>query len=183
MRYTSIIREVLTRLQFHNTTPLTGQANALLADLKVKKSGEWRIDGDADLPRLAVIDMEVTEIPGKASLTITLFLSTKRKLGWVTDSDDGTGAMADWIERVMDAVEIRPSDGASDQLLRAHNPDGTLMLVNGQPVDLLATQFEWNAKMLQITDLAFTYQLDLLITPPLSRRATRRTNPIPAAQR
>jgi mRNA interferase HigB len=44
----------------------------LLTGLKIKASGEWRIDGAQDLPRLTFTDLNVTEVPGKGAARVSM---------------------------------------------------------------------------------------------------------------
>lgn len=179
MRYTSIVREVFTRLLFHAKHPAHGSVGAqpLLDGLKVRASGVWKVDGVSDLPRLTMIDLEVAEKPGAATGNITLFLSTKTKHGWVSLEDTEVG-LVEWCERVLDAIDTKPSDGRPDQLLWAHNLDGSLLQSGGQPVQLLPKEFTISTRMAELTDVSLTMQIDLSFEPTLSRRASRRATPI-----
>ena len=172
MRYTSIVREVLTRMNFH-------AAHLLLEGLNVKKVAEWRVDGDKDLPRLTLIDLNFTESPGRSTAKLTLFLSTKRKDGYVSLTDERTPGLIDWAERVLDAIETKPSDGSPDPFLCAHTPDGDAVLTGTLPVQLLPVPLEWDVRMAEINDSSFTLQLDLSFKPALTRTASRRATPIP----
>lgn len=171
MRYASILREVQFRLEYHSRA-------TLLTGLKIKKAGEFRIEGTVDLPQLCMIDLEAAEQPGRASAQLTMFLKTKRKDDWFKLTDEGPNGLIDWMERVMDAVETKPSDGTPDGFLFAHNLDGTQLLVTGNPIQLLPNEISWTAKMAEVTDLSFTMQLDMVFTQTLTRRATRRTRPL-----
>ena len=184
MRYGSILKEIWQRVNFHATTGVTIGGvlqSPMLAGLNVKKSGEWRIDGDQDLPRFTICDLNATEIPGNANARLSMFLSTRRADDWFRSVDDGTLGLIDWMELLMDAVETRPSDGQADQLLTVHNADGTAMFMGGQPFQLLTKELTWETKMAEINDLSMMMQVDLLFTPVMSRKPTRRSRPIPPA--
>jgi hypothetical protein len=177
MRYVSIVREVLTRLSFHASNVAPMFSAPLLDGMIIRTSGEWRIDGDADLPRVSVIDLNASESPGKAYGKISLFLSTKNKHGFVKITDSGVNGVFDWMEKLMDAVETAPSTGMPDAMLTPHNEDGTA--ASTLPcVTLLPSEISWDCKMAEITDLSFTMQLDISFTPTMTRRASRRATPI-----
>jgi hypothetical protein len=173
MRYVSVLREILIRLNYHSNSEL-------LHGLNIKRPGEFRLDGEADIPMITLFDFNVSESPGKATGRVSMLLRTKRKDEWVKLTDEGRNGLVDWMERVQDAIETRPSDGIAELMLTPHNTDGTLKLdVAGNPLPpLLPVEINWDNKMAEITDLSFTMQLDLIFYPTMTRRATRRTRPI-----
>ena len=171
---------MITRLNFHSksTAPGSNISAPILAGMTINQSGEWEVTGEENLPCVRTIDLNVTEFAGKSTASISMLLSTKREQGFVqlTDTPDVSG-LIDWLERVFDAIETKPSDGKPDSYLIPHNEDGSLMAIGGTGA-LLTTEFSLSAKMAQISDLSFTMQLDLAFTPVLTRVANRRSTPI-----
>lgn len=184
MRYSDIVREVLNRLTFHATQmpPNWSEQQPLLHGLKIRASGEARIDGDKDLPRLTIIDLNVTE-KAQPFGGVTLFLDTKPKHGWVRQVDDATLGLVDWTERVMDAIDTKPSDGKPDKRLIRHNADGTLYAPAGSPIELLPEDFEFDIRMAELSDTSLKMQIEVLFKPTITKKASRRSTPVPSAVR
>lgn len=170
MSYVAILREVNNRLNHH--------AKGMLQGLHIRKSGEWRTDGEMDLPQLTLIDMTASDSRGTSSGMISLFLTGSRADDWFKETDAGRNGLYDWVELVMDAMETMPSDGTADQLLVAHNPDGTVKLdVHGRPRELLAQSLKWEARMAEIRDMSYTVQLDISYSIASTGRGRRRNTP------
>jgi hypothetical protein len=178
MRYTSIIRELMTRIDFHSKNAAPGLDAPLLEGLTQMQAGEWQVNGEENLPNATVANINVQETAGKASASIAILFSTSRDKGFVqlTDSADTVG-LVDWGEKVMDALCTKPSDGQPDQLLVPHNTDGTLAPCGGMGT-LLGMPFEMSLKMARITDLSYTAEVEIRFTPVLTARANRRRTPI-----
>lgn len=178
MIYVNVVREIQNRLNFH------AQDRRMLSGLTIRKSGEFRLEGDKDLPLLTMIDLATTDKLGSANGTLSFFLKTARKHDWVRldDSDSGPLGLIDWQELVQDALETRPSDLKPDQLLTAHDADGALILeTNGNEIQTLIEPYTWSCKMAEIRDLSFTLQMDLAFTIVNSKRGLRRRTPIAPA--
>jgi hypothetical protein len=177
MIYVNIVREIENRLNFH-----VNFKAKMLEGLTIRKSGEFRLDGDKDLPLLTMIDLATTDEIGAATGTVTFFLKTSRKHDWARMQNDLPLGLIDWQELVQDALETRPSNLLPDQLLTAHDWDGALILdANGHQIPLLIEPYTWNCKMAEITDMSFTLQMDLAFKLVNSKRGLRRQTPISSA--
>jgi hypothetical protein len=88
---------------------------------------------------------------------------------------------------VMDAVEKMPSDPeAPDQLLVMHDVHGAIVPGLNEPrVELLREPFTWETRMDEISELAFTMQLNISFSIVTTKRARRRVTPqvLPVAAR
>lgn len=172
MNYTTILREIYQRLAYH------AQPERMLDGLKLRLSGEYRIEGADALPHFSFIDVNATDSRGRTTATLTAWLRVRREHGWLRDTDEGPAGLVDWMELIMDAVETRPSDGQPDQLLVAHHADGTLRLgAKREPVELLAEPFVWEVRMDEISNLCSTLQMNLIFTFAQPKRHSRRTPP------
>jgi hypothetical protein len=170
MSYVAILREVHVRLQHH--------AKGMLQGLHIRKAGEWRVDGEMDLPQITLVDLTASDSRGTSTGVISMFLTSSREDGWFKDTDAGRNGLYDWIELVMDAMETMPSDGKADQMLIAHNPDGTLKRdAHERPRELLAQPFKWEARMAEIRDMSYTAQLDISYQIASTGRGRRRHTP------
>lgn len=179
MIYSALAREVWTRLQFHAKTGL-GDAVPILDGLRIVKSGEFRIDQSKHLPIVTLVDFTGRESSARGDGRLTLFLKTERKHEWVRTDGAETPGLLDWMEAIMDAVELAPSTGQPDLLLTLHRDDGTVLPDNhGQPLALLSEPLTWDYRMSEITDMSFLMELDIAFTLPKGRRANRRTSPVP----
>ena len=178
MRYASIVRELMTRLDFHSKLSAPGLTAPLLEGLKQMQAGEWRVAGDENLPSATVVDAKVEETPGRATGTVSILFSTARDQGFVQleDTEDKCG-LVDWAEKLMDALQTKPSDGQPDRFLIPHNTDGTLLPCGGIG-SLLTVEFNLGMKMANISDLSYTAQIDVHFTPVLTARANRRKTPV-----
>ena len=178
MIYSALAREVWTRLQFHAKNGI-GDAAPILDGLRIVKSGEFRIDQTKHLPIATLVDLTGREASGRGDGRLTLFLKTDRKHDWVRFDGAETPGLLDWMEAIMDAVEIAPSTGQADPLLALHCDDGTAIADNhGQHLALLSEAFTWDYRMSEITDMSFLMELDIAFTLPKGRRANRRTSPV-----
>lgn len=175
MNYVSILREVITRLRYHKEHGI-GDDAPILENIKIKEAGEFRVDTQKDLPLVTLVDLTANDSAERGGGRITLFIRTDRKKGWVRTDDDKSPGLFDYVELIMDAVELSPSTGKADLLLCLHNADGTSILdATEEPVNLLVEDFTWDGRMSEITDLSFLYELDLVFTLPTGRRGRRRT--------
>ena len=172
MIYVAALREVLTRLQFQ------GLAAGILEGLKIKPNGEYRVDGEKDLPQLSMTDLGMADGKGASSGTITLFLRTARRAGWVSMNPSEQPGLYDWAERVLDAIETSPSTGACDTYLMLHKADYTPITKGGQPVALLAEPFSTAVRMSEITELSFLAEIEINLSAPTGRRGNRRSAPV-----
>jgi hypothetical protein len=184
MIITAISREVWTRMTFHSSSPITSDPTAapLLDGITMKRTGEFRIDGEKDLPLLTMVELNATHKDAKLSGSVSLFLKTKRKHGWFAEDSDGEPGLYDWAERVMDAIETSPV-GTVDKFLYAHNNLGVPINANhGQPAQLLSTELSWSLEMAEITDLSFLLQIEIQFSAVGGKNANRRTSPISPAE-
>lgn len=98
--YSAPIKEVIDRLTFH-----TGSGQ-LLAGLKFRSVPQAQVDGRDDLPNLTLMAPRITEgyrvdnIVGR--ITVELGLSVERA--------NGMEVLMQWVEKVLDALEMTGSD-------------------------------------------------------------------------
>jgi len=180
MIYVAALREVWTRLELQARPVDAGndKPNGLLDGLKVKPNGEYRIDGEKDLPQVTMTELGIKDSVGRTDGRITLFVKTSRKNGWVSMDPTQKDGLYNWVEKVMDAIEISPSTGESDTLLTLHRKDGTPLLKGGHPIQLLSEQFTTECRMSEINDLSFVAEIDIIFGIANGRRANRRSAPV-----
>jgi hypothetical protein len=178
MNYSSVVREIHNRLRFHS------KPEGILHGLKIRESGEFKINGEDDLPHFVFVDIQTNDTKGLGTGTISSWLRVARRRSWFIkegESPNGVEAhygLLDWMVLVMDAVETKPSDGASDQMLIAHDEFGRILPgLNGEALELLTEPFQWNTQMDEISDLCFTMQMNLSFSLPTAKRANRRLLP------
>jgi hypothetical protein len=175
MSYLAILRELKVRLDHHTK-------GELLAGLKIKKAGDWRVDGQVDLPQLTLIDIAATDLRGTSNGTISMFLTVSKDHDWLKETDDAPNGLIDWAECIMDAIDTKPSDGNPDSLLIAHNPDGTPKLDgHGKERELLREASRFEMRMAEIREGSYTLQLDFVFSAVTAKRARRRSTPFPKA--
>ncbi len=169
MIYTAILREVKLRLEWQ-TKP-----GRLLAGLKLRSAGDMFIDAVDDLPMLSIIDITGQESDSRISGTLTMFLRTRMEHGWLRTNADAPHGLADWVERVQDAIERKPSNGEADVLLTAHRPDGRILHDEaGAQIELSESRITWSIRMAQLTEMSYMMQLDLGFVSATARVADRR---------
>lgn len=139
--YSSIVAKLVERLDYYSAK---GEGR-LLDGVKFKQLIEREIEGDKDLPQVALEKPVITEsyrsrLPVTARMTLRLYIATKRSLG-ITEH-------VRLIERVLDVLETE-TDGTIDPYL-----GGTLRM----PFSV-ATGEEGD------TDLSMNTALVLSVTP------------------
>jgi hypothetical protein len=172
MNALEVTREVHRRLKFH------AEPERMLHGLKVRKSGQYRIEGENQLPQFCFVDITGDDRRGGSNATLSCWLRVARKHEWFKDTDEGPHGLIDWMLLIMDAVETMPSDGTPDQLLVRHDDYGQLRLDDhGRRIELLGAPCEWHVQVDEISDLALTLQMNLSFTFPATKRARRRLVP------
>lgn len=159
MLYSAIVREIHTRLKIQS------EGGGLAEGLKIRIDPDWSPNGVSDMPRLVFVDITSTE-GADISGRVGMFLFTSRTAGVFN--------LAEWVERVMDAIETSPKTGEADLYLTAHTDDGEHMLRDGRPVTLIDEAFTWDVKMSEITDLSFCMQLEVVFSAANQRAKKRR---------
>lgn len=177
MIYVAALREIWNRLNlqalpYNSSNP---KPNGLLYGLHVKPNGEYRVDGEKDLPQLSMTELEAGDGEAKTDGNVTMFLRTSRKHGWVSMRPTDKDGLFNWAEKVLDAIEISPSTGKSDALLHLHKADGTAILKDGLHIALLNETFTTQIRMSEITDLSFLAEITIKFNAANTRRSTRRS--------
>jgi hypothetical protein len=180
MIYVAALREIHTRLtlQSRAADPGNNVTAGIIHGLNWRPNGEYRVDGEKDLPQLSMTDLETSDGKGSSGGGLTLFLRTKRRDKWVSETPADLPGLWDWVERVLDAIELSPSTGLSDCHLGLHKADGTPIMKNGNQVSLLTDQFTTSARMAEITDASFLAEIKIDFTAPTGRRGNRRSAPV-----
>ncbi|MDX2187798.1 MAG: hypothetical protein SFV32_12755 [Opitutaceae bacterium] len=177
MRYSSVVLEIWNRLTFH------AQPQRMLEGLAIKRAGEWEMTGQSGFPYAALLEVSGSEFPSNSIATVGILLRSSVEHDFLRipgAADRPYKGIIDWTELVMDAIETAPSTGKSDLFLLAHKASGEAVTINSQPIQLLPSELWQTFKIQEVSPIAYSMQIDINWKPAGTRRASRRSTPIPA---